>query len=168
MAVSWETELVLILRHLVDDLDSSTYTDSRLVELLLVAAQLVQTTVDFNNNYIIDVDSLTLTPNPTVEPKDSGFIMLTCYKAACILRGSEYKTALQSGIVVSDGQSSLNTTGSLTGYKQLMDNACKEYNKAKLEYVTTGRVTGRAILGPFSSPNIDTDGYWSTSRGRIY
>jgi len=168
MATCWETELILILRHLIDDLDSSTYSDSRLMELLLVSAQLIQTTIQFSNTYVVDVDSLSLDPNPTTEPKDKGFILLTCYKAACILRGSEYKSALQSGFKVSDGQSSLDSTGTQGGYKSLMESACKEYESAKKEYLITGNVSGRAIIGPFSSPNVYTNGHWGSQRGRTY
>lgn len=157
MAICWETELVLILRHLIDDLDGDSYSDSRLTELLIVAAELVQSTVDFANVYVIDPDSLSISPDPTQEPKDSGFILLVCYKAQCILRRGEFKTASRGGMRVSDGQSMIDTTAGIGASKALMDNACAEYDRAKFEYLTTKRVTGRAIIGPFSSPRVQTD-----------
>ena len=50
--------MTLIVRHLVNDLDSTdyTFTDDRLEESVLVAAQLASLEIDFENTYTIDVD----------------------------------------------------------------------------------------------------------------
>ena len=63
----WQNEMTLIVRHLVNDLDSSnyTFTDDRLEESVLVSAQLASLEIDFESTYTIDVDSLTLSPDPT-------------------------------------------------------------------------------------------------------
>ena len=47
--MAWQNEMTLIVRHLVNDLDSSdyTFTDSRLEESILVSAQLSFLEVDF-------------------------------------------------------------------------------------------------------------------------
>ena len=47
--MAWQSEMVRIVRHLINDLDSTNYsfTDDRLEELILVASQLVLTTLDF-------------------------------------------------------------------------------------------------------------------------
>ena len=55
--MAWQSEMVRIVRHLINDLDSTNYsfTDDRLEELILVASQLVLTTLDFTNLFIRDL-----------------------------------------------------------------------------------------------------------------
>ena len=75
--MAWQSEMVRMLRHVVNDLDSSSYsfTDDRLEESILVSAQLVLTEIDFENTYTVDVDGLVLTPDPTtLADKDDAFI----------------------------------------------------------------------------------------------
>ena len=90
----WQNEMKVIVRHLVNDLDSSdyTFTDSRLEEAVLVSAQLASLEIDFDNTYAIDVDSVSLSPDPTSGNKDDSFINLVCLKTAQMLLGSELKT----------------------------------------------------------------------------
>jgi len=92
--MAWQNEMTLIVRHLVNDLDSSEYTfiDSRLEEAVLVSAQLASVEIDFENTYTIDADSLTLSPDPTDSSnKDDSFINLVCLRTARMLIGSELK-----------------------------------------------------------------------------
>ena len=53
--MSWQGEMTTIVRQLIYDVDSTnyTYSDDRLETTILVAAQLVSTEVDFEENYII-------------------------------------------------------------------------------------------------------------------
>jgi hypothetical protein len=85
MASTWQNEMVRIVRHLVDDLDAATYSDSRLEETVLVSAQMVQLQVTFDKTYTVDVDELLLTPDPTAATRDNAFINLVCLKTACII-----------------------------------------------------------------------------------
>ena len=77
----WENEMVIIVRHIIDDLDSTAYqfSDSRVEEAILVAAQLIHNEMEFNVDYNIEVDNGFLTPDPTTTPvgtsnKDEDFI----------------------------------------------------------------------------------------------
>ena len=56
--MSWQNEMVRIVRFLINDIDASSYTDERLEETILVAAQSVYASIDFPNTYTIDVDTL--------------------------------------------------------------------------------------------------------------
>ena len=51
--MAWQNEMSIILRHLVNDLDSSSYTfsDDRIEETILVASQLVLHEMDFESTY---------------------------------------------------------------------------------------------------------------------
>lgn len=154
--MAWQVELVRILRHLINDLASTpTFADSRLEEVILVSAQLIQNSLTFLNTYTIDVDSCTLTPDPTTGTKDNGFINLVLLKSRCIIRESEYRSqATTSGFTVVDGPTRVSTEGSLKGYKDMWDQACKDYDKAKFDYAAGSLCPGEAILGPFSSPTL--------------
>ena len=64
--MAWQNEMVRIVRHLINDLDSSnyTFTDDRMEESILVSAQLLLKEVDFDNTYTIDTDALDMSPAP--------------------------------------------------------------------------------------------------------
>ena len=50
--MSWQIELPIIVRTLINDLDvTPTYTDDRLQQTLVVAAQYVNREMNFNNEY---------------------------------------------------------------------------------------------------------------------
>ena len=87
--MAWQNEMVRIVRHLINDLDSSnyTFTDDRLEESVLVAAQLLLKEVDFDNTYTIDTDALDMSPDPTtLTTKDDAFINLASLRIKCYCR----------------------------------------------------------------------------------
>ena len=144
--------MTLIVRHLVNDLDSTnyTFTDDRLEESVLVSAQLASLEIDFDNTYTIDVDSVSLTPDPTSSGgKDDSFINLVCLKTARLLIGSELKTHSLNAISLRDGPSALDLRGIVAGLKILFDDITKRYEEAVTQYKLNG-VVGQAILGPYS------------------
>lgn len=144
--------MALIVRHLVNDLNSSdyTFTDSRIEESVLVSAQLAALEVDFENTYAIEVDSLSLSPDPTDSSnKDDSFINIVCLKTAQMLLGSELKTHSLNAISLRDGPSALDLRGIVSGLKILFDDINKKYDEAKTQYKLNG-VVGQAILGPYS------------------
>ena len=144
--------MALIVRHLVNDLNSSdyTFTDSRIEESVLVSAQLASLEVDFENIYAIEVDSLSLSPDPTDSSnKDDSFINIVCLKTAQMLLGSELKTHSLNAISLRDGPSALDLRGIVSGLKILFDDINKKYDEAKTQYKLNG-VVGQAILGPYS------------------
>ena len=147
----WQNEMKVIVRHLVNDLDSSSYTftDSRLEEAVLVSAQLASLEIDFDNTYAIDVDSVSLSPDPTSGNKDDSFINLVCLKTAQMLLGSELKTHSLNAISLKDGPSALDLRGIVSGLKILFDDINKKYEEATTQYKLNG-VVGQAILGPYS------------------
>jgi len=65
--MSWQGQMGTIVRHLVNDLDSSSYkySDDRVETSILVASQLMIMNVDFNNIYEVNVESCRLSPDPT-------------------------------------------------------------------------------------------------------
>ena len=153
--MSWQNEMTIIVRHLINDLDSSSYTftDSRIEESILVSSQLVLHEVDFESSYTVVVDSLTLTPDPTAntgsDGKDDGFISLVSLKTGCLLLGSEMKTNALSAISLKDGPSAIDTRGIVQGLNILYTDLCKKYEDTKTQYKLNG-IVGKAVLGPYS------------------
>lgn len=153
--MSWQVECKLILRHLIDDLDCTDYkyTDRRLEELLIVAAQFVNVDVDLRQEYTIDADQLTLDPDPTArDARDESFINLMILKAACILERAEARKAAGKAVSLSDSfGTKVDLTGNLQGALALLkDGYCKAYTDAKLEYsLDNMAVVGAAVMGPF-------------------
>jgi len=168
--MTWQNEMTVIVRHLVHDVNSNDYTfiDSRLEEAILVSAQLSMLEIDFENTYAIDVDSLTLTPDPTSSSdKDDSFINLVSLKTAQMLIGSELKTHSLNAISLRDGPSALDLRGIITGLKILFDDINKKYEEAVMQFKMNG-VVGQAILGPYS-PGSDIVGRsnYSNRSGRF-
>jgi len=148
----WQNEMTLIVRHLVNDLNSSSYTftDSRLEEAVLVSAQLALLEIDFENVYAIDVDAVSLSPDPTDSSnKDDSFINLVSLKTSQMLLGSELKTHSLNAISLRDGPSALDLRGIVSGLKILFDDINKRYDEAVMQYKLNG-VVGQAVLGPYS------------------
>ena len=148
----WQNEMTLIVRHLVNDLNTSdyTFTDSRLEEAVLVSAQLASLEIDFANIYTIDVDSSSLSPDPTTAgEKDDSFINLVSLKTAQMLIGSELKTHSLQAVSLRDGPSSIDLRGIVAGLKILFDDINRRYDEAVIQYKLNG-IVGQAILGPYS------------------
>ena len=151
--MSWQTEMTTIVRCLIGDVDASTYTDSRVEKLILVAGQLTLHDITFNNSYTIDVVASSISPDPTSGTKDNAFINLVSLKAACIESMSSYKTSVatgKTGVRIKDGNSEVDLKGSTDALKFAVENACEAYEQAKWEFEAGNLVPGKAILGPFS------------------
>ena len=166
--MAWQNEMSIILRHLVNDLDSSAYTFSndRVEETILVASQLVLHEIDFENTYSVDVDSSSLSPDPTSSSnKDDAFISLVCLKSAYILLGSEIKPHALNAISLKDGPSSLDLRGIVQGLNILFADITKRFDEAKIQYQLGNSIAGQAILGPYSpgSDNVSRSNYSSRS-----
>ena len=107
----WQMDMILMLRSVIGDLDETKYTDERLKQVLMVGAYNVQNDADFPNDYTVNVGQVSLTPDP-VDTNDSDFTILTVYKSACILIGSEVKTESANAISIKDGPSAIDPRGS--------------------------------------------------------
>ena len=74
--MSWKNEIPIIVRVWINDLsETPTYSDDRIEQLIVVAAQYVKREINFSNTYVIDTVKLTITPDPTsLESQDQDFI----------------------------------------------------------------------------------------------
>ena len=143
------TDLGLYVRTLIGDLDSSKYADSRLQQIIAVAAYKVNDQADFSYTYTVDIGDNTISPDP-VTSSDTDFTVLTAYQAACIIVGSEVKTESANSLMLKDGPSAIdlrNVSGSLNiVYKDL----CSKFEDLMNTYKATNSLHGQAVLGPYS------------------
>lgn len=160
--------MTTVVRHLVNDVDASSYTFStdRVETTILVAAQLLIMNVDFNNTYEINVEASTLSPDPTdAGTKDDPFIALACLRAACIVLGSEIRKESGNAINIKDGPSAIDLRGVTSTLTVLYQDLCKKYDEALIDYRAGNSVSGQSILGPYS-PGSDHVRRGSYSDGR--
>jgi hypothetical protein len=151
--MSWQGQMSTIVRHLIDDLDAAKYkySQNRVETAILVSAQLTTMNVDFNNSYTINVESCSLSPDPTdTGTKDNPFINLVSLRTACIILGGEIRSESGNAISIKDGPSAIDLRGVsqvlATLYKDLSD----RYDHTLLEYRAGNSIAGHAILGPYS------------------
>lgn len=154
--MAWQSEMVRILRHLIADISTTSpvYDNSRLEEVILVSAQLMQNELDFPQTYTVDVDERILSPDPTQNTKDASFINLVCLRGAVLVLGSEYKTSSTNSIRVSDGPSSIDMTDVTRNAKLLYDSALAALEKAKIDYRAGNSIAGEAVLTPYTFEGI--------------
>jgi hypothetical protein len=150
----WDVEMVLILRHMIDDLDQPPkYTDEKLQQLVLVAAQFVQTENIFETYYTINIENFSLKPDPTkVDTRDNAFINLTLLKSACLLSSAPLIKSSGKFLRVKEGQHEFDSRGNFEGDKFASQTFCQSYKDAKWDYSTSGNGSlGDIIIGPYRS-----------------
>ena len=147
--MTWQNEVVRIVRFLVNDLEAVSYSDDRLEETVLVAAQLLISNVDFDNTYTVDVDSLSLSPDPTtLSTKDNNFINLLSVQTACIVLGSEAKTLAAQSYRIKDGPSSIDISSAYSSVHQLYKEMCDKLLKMIVDYKMGNSVAGHVVMTP--------------------
>ena len=152
--MSWQVDLVLMLRSLIGDLDSTKYTDERLKQVLTIGAYNVNNAADFSATYTINVGNDSISPDP-VDTGDTDFTVLTLYKSGCILLGSEFKTESSNAISIKDGPSAIDLRGVPGSLNVMYKDLCAKYEDLLNTYryekgSGSGTPVGTAVLSPYS------------------
>jgi hypothetical protein len=164
--MSWQTEISTITRVWINDLsDTPTYSDTRLLQLILVAAKYVKLEVNLKNDYAIDLNLSTITPDPT-EISDEDFVAFVALKSACLLDHSTFRTkAANEGIRAALGPASLSVGGNLAGYETILNQGpCSLYEQLKMDYELGNTDLFKVVLGPFSGNQFDPEFQGSKDR----
>jgi hypothetical protein len=156
--MSWQLEIPLIVRSLINDLsDTPTYSDERIQQLIVVSAQYVTREVNLNNEYSINIINPDIIPDPTLlENKDLDFISFVALKSACFLDQSSLRTrAATEGIKAGLGPATI-SVGQNGSYQFLLLNGpCKMYEDLRIDYEIGNTSLLRGILSPFVGNNFD-------------
>jgi hypothetical protein len=135
---------LVMLRNLIDDTASLSYTDERLLELLYISA--VYVNMDIGATYTISVSGQTIDPDT-----DSSFDILVSYKAACLLTRSTQNSYAKSDFTVTDGPSTVNLKGAAASIKLSADSYCSQYERSKMLYLMGNSSFGGGLA--ISTPN---------------
>jgi hypothetical protein len=155
--MSWNIEIPIIVRTLINDLsDTPSYSDERLLQVIVVAAKYVQFDVVLDHQYSINVVNPAISPDPT-DDDDSIFISLVSLKAACITDQSTLRTkAATEGIRAALGPAQLSVAGSLAGIKTILElGPCAAYDELTSHWDVREATAIRAILSPFVGNKFD-------------
>jgi UDP-glucose 4-epimerase len=156
--MTWQTEIVRIVRFLINDVDGSTYDDSRLEETAVVAAQLINSSIDFDTTYTVTVSTVEISPDPT-SVNDDNFINLVALKTACIILKSEAKTYASQSYKIVDGPSTIETSQAFSAAKAISDQICEDLSRAIMQFQAGNSRAGAAILTPYTQTQIGTGIY---------
>ena len=155
--MSWNIQLPIMIRTLIDDLsDTPKYSDERLLQIIAVAASYVILDVQGSTEYVIDVITPNITPDP-VSLSDTIFLGLVSLKSCCIIDQSTLRTkAALEGIRASLGPASLSVNGSLAGIRMILENGpCSAYSELTDHWDVAQASFCRAIFGPFVGNTFD-------------
>jgi len=147
--MSWQTTIIPIVRGLIFDITPPyTYGDTRLEELIVVSAVLVTHEVDFSTTYTMDLNAVSISPDPS---SDDDFVALVALRTACLIAQGELKDAANTAIRVKDGPASIDNSGKAKTLGEVAENACEAYEKAKQNFQIGDGSVGRAIVGPYNT-----------------
>lgn len=151
--MSWQGHISTMIRHLVNDLDETSYkySDKRLEKTILVAAQMLLTNVNLVQPYNVNIEGCSLSPDPTdADTKDDDFIVMVALKSACIILGSEVRSESGNAISIKDGPSAIDLRGVSSTLMALYKDLCEKYEQAVIDYSAGNSIAGHAILGPYA------------------
>lgn len=145
----WETDMVLMLRIIINDLAEVSYTDPQLEQIIVVAAQFVQQEIELDT-YTISISNGTIAPDPM---SDIMFVNLVVLKAACMTDFNSFRTrVVTDGIEARAGLATLKVSGNSAGYKTLIEvGPCKAYENLKNDYMFSNGSLIHAVFSPFVS-----------------
>lgn len=156
--MSWDTELTVIARVLINDLgDTPTFTDARLQQTIATAALMVAQEIDLGQTYTISVSpSGIISPDPTlVGTKDDIAVVLFPLKAACIIDQNRLQGAAGNAIRIRDGDSEIDLSVGFRGFRDILEfGPCNSYKILLRDIETSRAFIGEGILGPFRSDEL--------------
>lgn len=169
----WEVEIPIIVRTLINDMGATPlYSDDRINQAAVVAANYVQQEVNLSTTYTIDILEIAISPDPSVSStRDNDFISFLALRTACLLDQSTFRTkAALEGIKTNLGPASLAIGGNLAGYKTILDQGpCALYQQLTLDYNVGNASAVQAILSPFVGNKFDPSylgrGFYRSSGG---
>lgn len=153
--MTWQTEITPIVRYLVNDVGSGVYSDNRLQETIVIAAQLMVYDVNFDKDYTISVNNGTISPDPTDETRDDAFINLAAMKASCIILQGEIGTKANQAFKITDGPSTIDTGQSVLFTQKRLDDICGKYEKYRKQYLLGTAKNSACVIGPYTNESVD-------------
>lgn len=158
--MSWATDSLTMLRVMLNDAGvTQTYTDERLTDLLITAAYIIRIDVNFNTSYSVNINSKTVTPEPSEQSDGDEFTSFSVLKAACLMDESAFRTAaLLQGVSARCGPASITTSNYGALLKELLSSGpCLMYDTLTNSYNFSyeGKKIIKAVMSPFAANDFD-------------
>jgi len=146
---SWDDYMINVARTQIDDWGTTqVYSDDDLKRKLFVAAQQIYwmatpvAPFDYTYEFTMpsgDVSTWDITPDPIYTSKDDEFVLLWSMKFLCDQVKYGMVKSAGNAIKIKDGDSSIDTSAGLGGYKELLANdngPCELFSQAWTNYTT--------------------------------
>lgn len=156
--MAWDTDLVLITRVLINDLNTpQKNADIYLQRVLVTAGLLVSNDIALSFDYKFDISNITITPDPlSGDVNDIVAQSLFPMKAACIINQGDFQKAISQGIKVRDGDSAVDTSVGFRGYTDILKfGPCGMYDRLLTKLQASNVNTLKAVLGPHRKPGTE-------------
>ena len=174
--MAWKTEVVPVLRVLVDDLGTTqSFTDLILVKKLVAAAMKLIVVADWTVAYATVADdgdgtNWDITPDPTTSvggADDKDFVGLLLLRAQCDHIKQKYISSATNAIRVRDGSTAVDTSVGGGSFKGLLERGspCEDYETALRDY-QAGNGGAYRVLGNFGTDQIYRPGKYGVN-GKI-
>jgi hypothetical protein len=161
--MTWDSSLPILVRNAIGDFAAPPkYSDDQLGPLILTASQSVLFNVTPVQPYVIDIENLTLVPDPTdAIINDTSFIYLVTLKSSSMLLYAEVRAYGQQAIAIRDGTSAIDLKRDLKALMELANTYEKELNKAIAYYFrNAGIIQYKAIVSPYKTLLSSIDQYF--------
>lgn len=173
--MTWQIPITLTVRFLINDfVEPYKYTDEQIRQMIMIASIYVSADYHFDQEYIIDVEAVSITPDP-VDSGDEIFVALVGLKAACLFNINQYQGATLKGIKVKSGDESFDTTSSFRGYSDIISHGpCYSYEMLLKQLRSSGgrgiSHGGRAVISLGTNPSTNYGVYtrFYDRVGRLY
>lgn len=166
--MTWDSAIPIMVRSAIGDFaDPPRYSDEQLAPVILTASQAVLFNITPSQPYVIDVENLTIIPDPTdATINDSVFIYLTSLKASAMLLRAEVRRYGQQAIAIRDGTSAIDLKRDLKTLSELANQYEVELSKAIFVHVrNSAGFAGKAIVSPYKTLLSGLDSYFYDSSG---
>lgn len=152
--MAWTTEVIEVVRYIIGDLDTPyKYSDERITKAASISASVLINEIPFANNYVVNVSTNTITPDPTeVDPKDYDFINLLALKTSCLILQGEMKVYAGSSLRIVDGPSTIDVGSIYSNTQQMLADLIRTYESKKMYYLMSSSGYGKAITTPSTYP----------------
>lgn len=167
--MAWQDEMSIMVRVMIGDTSATpTNSDDSLEQLLALSARQVLNELSFDQEYTVNVENATISPDPTAAATlDDAFINLVTLKAASILDRSGAGLAAKRAILVKDGSSAIDLSKVSESMIKLLEKGWSAvYADAKWQYLydQSSSIPGMAIMTPF---RLYAYSYCASERDRI-
>ncbi len=161
--MAWLDDAIVLLRVLTgDDNSPYNYCDDRLSNMIIGSAKMVLFELSFDANYSVDINTLSVTPDPS---SDNFFIPLVCLFAAVKIANSEYRQFSLASVNITDGPSAIDMSGQSAAFLQRMKALQADWAAAKLQYSLGNAIGAGSVLSGLRSvySNCYSNGYFNAN-----